>query len=74
MEKTLGKRIKECRLKKGMTQEATSEVQNKKFVYIVGKDNKVRYSEIGFISIPSEREVIPFDTYLSPGLSPSVTI
>ena len=27
-------------------QEATSEVQNKKFVYIVGKDNKVKFSEI----------------------------
>ena len=27
-------------------QEAASEVQNKKFVYIVGKDNKVKYSEI----------------------------
>ncbi len=27
-------------------QEATSEVQNKKFVYLVGKDNKVRYTEI----------------------------
>ena len=27
-------------------QVATSEVQNKKFVYIVGKDNKVKYSEI----------------------------
>ena len=27
-------------------QTATSEVQNKKFVYIVGKDNKVKYSEI----------------------------
>lgn len=27
-------------------QEATSEVQNKKFVYVVGKDNKVKYTEI----------------------------
>ena len=27
-------------------QEATSEVQNKKFVYLVGKDNKVKYTEI----------------------------
>ncbi|MGM9699713.1 MAG: efflux RND transporter periplasmic adaptor subunit [Prevotella sp.] len=27
-------------------QEAASEVQNKKFVYIVGKDNKVKYTEI----------------------------
>ena len=27
-------------------QEATSEIQNKKFVYVVGKDNKVRFTEI----------------------------
>ena len=27
-------------------QEATSEVQNKKFVYLVGKENKVKYTEI----------------------------
>ena len=27
-------------------QEATSEVQNKKFVYVVDKENKVRYTEI----------------------------
>ena len=27
-------------------QEATSEVQNKIFVYVVGKDNKVKYTEI----------------------------
>lgn len=56
-------------------QEATSEVQNKKFVYIVGKDNKVKYTEIkvnpqddGNTYIVTEG-LKPGDRYVSKGIT-----
>lgn len=56
-------------------QEATSEVQNKKFVYIVGKDNKVRYSEIKVNPMDDGKTYIvteglkPGDRYVSKGIT-----
>ena len=56
-------------------QEATSEVQNKKFVYIVGKDNKVRYSEIKVNPMDDGKTYIvteglkPRDRYVSKGIT-----
>ena len=56
-------------------QTATSEVQNKKFVYLVGKDNKVKYSEIkvnpqddGVNYIVTEG-LKPGDRYVSKGIT-----
>ena len=56
-------------------QEATSEVQNKKFVYLVGKDNKVKYTEIkvnpqddGNTYIVTEG-LKPGDRYVSKGIT-----
>ena len=56
-------------------QTATSEVQNKKFVYLVGKDNKVKYSEIkvnpqddGINYIVTEG-LKPGDRYVSKGIT-----
>ncbi len=56
-------------------QEATSEVQNKRFVYIVGKDNKVRYSEIKVNPMDDGKTYIvteglkPGDRYVSKGIT-----
>lgn len=56
-------------------QEATSEVQNKKFVYIVGRDNKVRYSEIKVNPMDDGKTYIvteglkPGDRYVSKGIT-----
>lgn len=56
-------------------QTATSEVQNKKFVYLVGKDNKVKYSEIkvnpqddGVTYIVTDG-LKPGDRYVSKGIT-----
>ena len=56
-------------------QTATSEVQNKKFVYLVGNDNKVKYSEIkvnpqddGINYIVTEG-LKPGDRYVSKGIT-----
>lgn len=56
-------------------QVATSEVQNKKFVYLVGKDNKVKYTEIkvnpqddGINYIVTEG-LKPGDRYVSKGIT-----
>ena len=56
-------------------QEATSEVQNKKFVYLVGKDNKVQYHEITVNPQDDGKNYIvtsglqPGDRYVSKGIT-----
>ncbi len=56
-------------------QVATSEVQNKKFVYLVGKDNKVKYSEIKVHPVDDGVNYIvtdglkPGDRYVSKGIT-----
>ncbi|MGN0281948.1 MAG: efflux RND transporter periplasmic adaptor subunit [Prevotella sp.] len=56
-------------------QEATSEVQNKKFVYVVGKDNKVKYTEIKVNPQDDGKTYIvtdglkPGDRYVSKGIT-----
>ncbi|MGN0221426.1 MAG: efflux RND transporter periplasmic adaptor subunit [Prevotella sp.] len=56
-------------------QVATSEVQNKKFVYLVGKDNKVKYSEIKVNPVDDGVNYIvtdglkPGDRYVSKGIT-----
>lgn len=56
-------------------QEATSEVQNKKFVYLVGKDNKVKYTEIQVNPQDDGKTYIvtgglkPGDRYVSKGIT-----
>ena len=56
-------------------QEATSEVQNKKFVYLVGKDNKVKYHEITVNPQDDGKNYIvtsglkPGDRYVSKGIT-----
>ena len=56
-------------------QVATSEVQNKKFVYLVGKDNKVKYSEIKVAPVDDGINYIvtdglkPGDRYVSKGIT-----
>lgn len=56
-------------------QEATSEVQNKKFVYLVGNDNKVKYSEITVNPQDDGKNYIvtsglkPGDRYVSKGIT-----
>ena len=56
-------------------QVATSEVQNKKFVYLVGKDNKVKYTEIKVNPVDDGINYIvteglkPGDRYVSKGIT-----
>ena len=56
-------------------QVATSEVQNKKFVYLVGKDNKVKYTEIKVNPVDDGVNYIvtdglkPGDRYVSKGIT-----
>ena len=56
-------------------QEATSEVQNKIFVYVVGKDNKVKYTEITVNPQNDGKNYIvtsglkPGDCYVSKGIT-----
>ena len=56
-------------------QEATSEVQNKIFVYVVGKDNKVKYTEITVNPQNDGKNYIvtsglkPGDRYVSKGIT-----
>lgn len=56
-------------------QEATSEVQNKKFVYLVGKDNNVKYHEITVNTQDDGKNYIvtsglqPGDRYVSKGIT-----